>query len=215
MANDHRLFDDYLFDTTLVRPTVLHWPAWQEAKGFADYAKLLIQQVDTTAPFVLLGFSMGGMLAQEMSKIIQPEAIIIVSSVRAAKHLPFRTRVGKFLPIYRLISEGMVKQASGCKWFFKQIREAKHVRLYQSMVAATGAKFLKWQICATVHWDYAPSPTSPQLYHIHGEKDKAIPLRKGAKPNVVIPGGSHEIIVNELGQITKLVEGFIKSLHSF
>jgi hypothetical protein len=82
------------------------------------------------------------------------------------------------------------------------------------MVADTGAKFFKWQICATVHWDYAPSPTSPQLYHIHGERDKVIPLRKGAKPDVVIPGGSHEIIVNEMAQITKLVEGYIKSLHS-
>ncbi len=212
MANDHRLFDDYRFDTSMVRPKVLHWPDWKGSEGFEDYAKLLIQQVDTTEPFVLLGFSMGGMLAQEMSKTIKPAAIILVSSVKTSKHLPFRTKVGKVFPIYRLMSEGMVKRASGTKWFFKEIKTDRHVQLYQSMVANTGAKFFKWQICATVNWDYGESDSPPMRYHIHGEKDKAIPLHRKATPDVVIKGGSHEIIVNEIDRITKLVEDYIGKL---
>ena len=42
-----------------------------------DYAKQLTQQIDTTNKFILLGVSLGGMLATEMSELVDAEKVIV------------------------------------------------------------------------------------------------------------------------------------------
>ncbi|MCC6723515.1 MAG: alpha/beta hydrolase [Saprospiraceae bacterium] len=212
MANDHRLFGEYQFDTTLVRPIPIKWVDWKNVKGFGEYAKLLSAQIDTTAPFVLLGFSMGGILSMEMSRFLKPKAIILVSSVKSSKNLPFRVKFARYLPLYRLMSEGMVRKASKRKWFFKTIKSEQHVKLYQSMVADTGAKFFKWQLCATAHWKFDLAPKAPPIYHIHGDKDQVIPLKKSVHPDYVVKDGPHEIIINDMKLLTGLVEGYVRGV---
>ena len=42
-----------------------------------DFARALSQQIDTTAKYVIIGVSLGGMLATEMSEFLNPKKIIL------------------------------------------------------------------------------------------------------------------------------------------
>jgi surfactin synthase thioesterase subunit len=67
-----------------------------------SYAKKLSHQIDTTQPFILIGVSLGGMLATEMTDFIQPEKTIIISSAKNKYELPHRYRFQNIVPIYYL-----------------------------------------------------------------------------------------------------------------
>jgi hypothetical protein len=50
------------------------------------------------------------------------------------------------------------------------------------------------------------------LRHIHGDKDKVIPLKKNVHPDYVVKDGPHEIIINDMNLLTGLVEGYVRGV---
>ena len=210
MGTDHRVFNDYHFDTTLINATPIKWADWKNSNSLGDYAQALVYQIDTTAPFVLVGVSMGGMLAMEMSRIIQPEAIILISSARSSRHLPTKSKIGKHLPAYCLLTDKMLQKIAAKKRFFKDIKSNSHKYLYQAMLIGTGADFLKWQFQAITRWAFEPDGSEPFIFHIHGSKDKILPLKKKMPADVIIEGGGHKMVVNRVGELTGLIERFVK-----
>ena len=58
----------------------------------ADYSRTLAQQIDTSRRFSIIGVSLGGMLAVEMSKYLQPEEVILIASAKTRDELPTKYR---------------------------------------------------------------------------------------------------------------------------
>jgi pimeloyl-ACP methyl ester carboxylesterase len=177
MGTDIRVFAEYNFDKTLVNPIPVSWDETTNASTLDEYALVLSGQIDTTHPFVIAGVSMGGMLAMELSRIVKPEAIILISSAKSSMGLPFKVRAVKYLPVHCLLTEKMLQRIASKKRIFKEVKSEQHKLLYQNMLLSTGAKFLKWQIDAIAHWKFEPGETTPPVFHIHGKKDKVLPLR--------------------------------------
>ncbi len=210
MGTDHRVFNDYQFDNALIRATRIKWVDPQESTSLEEYAQLLSSQIDTTAPFILIGVSMGGMLAMELSRILNPEAIVLVSSARSSKGLPLKAKFGKYLPTYRLLTDKWLARVANIKWFPKDVKNKQHKLLYRSMLKDTGADFLKWQLNAIIHWSYALHSDDPPVFHIHGKKDRVLPLKKCVTADVVIEGGTHKMVVNRSEELVCLIEDFVK-----
>jgi pimeloyl-ACP methyl ester carboxylesterase len=51
-----------------------------KGETLSAYSRRLAGQVDTAAPFILVGTSLGGMIAVEMSRIIQPDKVILIAA---------------------------------------------------------------------------------------------------------------------------------------
>ena len=68
----------------------------------AQYARKLIPKIDTSASFILIGVSLGGMVAAELNEILHPLQTIIISSAKNRHELPKRYKFMRVLPLYKL-----------------------------------------------------------------------------------------------------------------
>ena len=71
------------------------------------------------------------------------------------------------------------------------------------LISTSDPHFLKWAMGAILNWKDKVRPAS--LYHIHGSKDKILPL-KYTRPDVVIEKGSHFMVWTKAGQVSMLIE---------
>jgi len=61
-----------------------------ENENMSAYAQRLAQQIKEEDGFILIGVSLGGMLASEIAEITNPEEVIIISSAKNSTELPKR-----------------------------------------------------------------------------------------------------------------------------
>ena len=83
---------------------VLHWIKPKRDESIQDYALRLSSKINTDEKFCLMGVSFGGLIAIEISKILNPELTILISSAKTESELPLiyktfgKTKISKFLP---------------------------------------------------------------------------------------------------------------------
>src|ERR1700760_4148935 len=66
----------------------IHWIEPDRNETLPSYAHRLANQIDTTKPFALIGFSLGGIMAVEIAKILKPVCTILISSIPVSASLP-------------------------------------------------------------------------------------------------------------------------------
>ena len=83
----------------------LHYLAWilptSIDETIESYAKRMCEFIQEKNP-VLIGVSFGGILVQEMSKIIHVQKVIIISSIKNNSELPKRLQLAKVTKTYKL-----------------------------------------------------------------------------------------------------------------
>src|SRR5260221_587394 len=84
---DRRLFDAQRSCAANLR--VIEWidPVAPD-EPLTNYARRLASTIEPSLPFVLGGASFGGMVALEVARHIQPDAVILIGSCRSPSSLP-------------------------------------------------------------------------------------------------------------------------------
>lgn len=167
-----------------------------------DFAQALSQQIDTTTNYVIIGVSLGGMLATEMGEFLSPEKIILISSAKSRDELPGRYTFQKTIPINKLVPRGMIK------WGAKQLQplvepDSKEDRqVFLDMLNDKDPLFLKRTIAMIIRWER--DEYSNDIVHIHGDDDHTLPLKNVAY-NYLIENGSHMMVYTRAEEISALV----------
>ena len=91
LGADKRAFKYLQLDSRL---TIHHvdWLSANKNESLVAYSKRLAEKIDTTKPFCIVGLSFGGIVANEISKIISPEKIIFLSTAKNRSELPWYFR---------------------------------------------------------------------------------------------------------------------------
>jgi pimeloyl-ACP methyl ester carboxylesterase len=153
----------------------------------------------------LIGLSFGGMLSVEIAKLIPVDKIILIASAKTKHELPrgflmkLLLRLRKFIPDRKLTSPNAIAD-----WFFG-VKTANEKQLLRDILKDTNPTFFKWAIHEIINWENETMPANS--IHIHGNKDRIIPI-KNVKADYVIEGGGHFMTVNkakEIGQIIRTV----------
>lgn len=205
LGADSRAFSQLRLPET-IEPVYLEWIKPLDNEDLAMYSKRLAAGIDDSQPFMLIGLSMGGMVAVEMSKFLKPEKLIIISSVPTHEWFPKRLKLAGKLKLFAFIPVSWLKSGSMLKRiFFGETPEAK--RLIKDMIRDSDPLFIKWALKAISLWKNTSLP--PSLTHIHGEKDEIFPIRY-CKPDFVIPGGAHLMIVTQANEISRILASLLK-----
>jgi len=207
MGTDKRIFEELNFHHKSISKKTIEWESFENCNSLEEYAKKLIPQVDTSQPFILVGVSMGGMLAMEMSEIIHPERMILISSAKSHEELPLKYKMGRYIPLHRLTSDKLLAILSKSDMPFKDVWNTKDVALYQSMLHTCGADFLTWQMDVIANWQFTKT-SNISVFHIHGTDDNILPYRK-VKSDVSIETGTHKMIVNYRNELVFLIELYL------
>jgi pimeloyl-ACP methyl ester carboxylesterase len=167
-----------------------------------EYAYLLSRQIDTTQPFILIGTSLGGMLATEMSTFLKPEKVIIISSAKTRKELPLHYRFQKYIELNNLIPAQLTKWGAQILQPLVEPDREKHKEIFVSMLQDKDPLFLSRTVEMIINWEREEIPRG--IIHVHGEQDHTLPI-KNVQPNHVIKGGSHMMVLTRGEEISQLI----------
>ncbi len=204
-GSDERIFSEIRFDPKY-KVVNISYPVPAKGASMKEYAILLIKQIDTTSDYSFIGVSLGGMLCSELAEILHPKKIIIISSAKCRKELPFRYRFQKSIPIYKLFPKGMIKFGARILQPIVEPDRKKNKATFKSMLKNKNATFLKRSVNMIIRWDKKTYHES--IIHIHGTKDHTLPIRK-TKPTIVVEKGSHMMTLTRAKEIEKIVNSIL------
>ena len=178
-------------------------------ESLEDYVKRISLKITTENP-ILIGLSFGGMVAVEISKILKTEKTILIASAKNKLELPRFNRISGKLKLNKLIPKSIFKKQNFItNWLFG-IETESEKQLLKNILHDTDPNFFSWAIHEIVNWKNEVSPT--HSIHIHGNKDRIIPINN-IKPDYVIAGGGHFMTVNQPAEIGTIIQNLLSTHH--
>ncbi len=172
------------------------------------YSERISNQIDTTNKFILVGVSLGGMIATELAENLNPEKVIIISSAKNRNELPWHYKFMKVVPINKIIPAGFIKMCSFVAQPLVEPDRNKEKETFKQMLKDVDAKTLKRSINLIINWDrdnnYYP------IAHIHGTKDHTLPI-KNVSAEYIVDKGSHMMILTQGSDLSVLINCILKN----
>jgi alpha/beta superfamily hydrolase len=172
----------------------LEWFLPIENESIESYALRMTQKITHDNP-VLIGVSFGGVLVQEMAKIIKTDKVIIISSVKTNKEFPSRFKIARNTKAYKLIPTQLLADIEKLvKYAFGDNIVAKRIKLYEKYLSVRDKHYLDWAIETILFWNQ--KEINEAVIHIHGDADEVFPI-KHIRKCIVVKGGTHIMILNK------------------
>lgn len=187
----------------------LEWPEMPVGSGLADYARALAAQVDPTRPHVLIGVSMGGMVAQELAAITHPKQVIIVSSWKGPQEMPRSLRMLRGTHPERILTPTVLKQTLPIARWQMGVEQPEDVALFNELITVHSVDQLKAQINACITWN-GPAEPVEHLVHIHGDHDRLMPIGHVHDARC-IHGGSHFMVFSKAREVGEEVKAALRT----
>lgn len=200
LGADERVFKYLKLDT---RIQVIRWLEPMPNQTLRSYSRRLLDQIHQKEEFGLLGVSFGGIVAVEISKLVKPQKLILISSVETSNQLP---RIYRFLGrtrILNLIPSLMIKPP---KLILGTLFGTKNTELLNQIIKDTEPKFIRWALNSIISW--SNDSKINETLRIHGTNDRLIPLKGDA---IQIKNGGHFMIVDRAAEISKLINEQMKN----
>ena len=218
LGADRRSFSQ--LDLSWCEPVFLDWirPVANESLG--SYAARLGQRI-TEDDAVVIGLSLGGMLATELAKTHPGYRVILVSSNKLFTEFPGKLRLFRHLPVYKILPGFVFRnfQAAYTRLFGVTGQENKAI-VYQ-IIRDSDPHFVRWGIHAILHWDNRDMPSN--IRHIHGTADKLLPFAALAamdccddpeyRAPVAVQGGGHLMILDKADEVSGILKRIALGWH--
>lgn len=172
-----------------------------------SYSYRLVEQIDTSQPFLVVGLSFGGMLATEIVNRYPVGRMIILSSVASSGDLPFYYRLAGKMKMHKLVPVSLMKSASLMKRLFTA--ETAEQKAYLKMaIREVDTSFIRWALDAIIKWKGNAAYTD--YIHIHGSRDAVLPVRF-CKPTHIIKGAGHLMILTKNNEISEIIKDYVNN----
>jgi pimeloyl-ACP methyl ester carboxylesterase len=197
LGADQRLFQYLSLDH--VRPHYVRWITPEKGESWEHYARRLTGQIDSDRP-VLVGMSMGGMMAVEIAKILPVKKVILISSAKTSREIPPYFRLLRILKGHEWISYRLLTWLGLTfgSWLFGATGRADK-QLLKEIIHDTDETFFRWAWQRVATWKNTEIPAD--LVHLHGNRDHMLPIFF-VKPDIVISGGTHLMVLNKAEEIS-------------
>ncbi|AXO79792.1 alpha/beta hydrolase [Olleya aquimaris] len=173
----------------------IHWLEWkipEKNESISSYAKRICQDIKHDNP-VLIGVSFGGILVQEISKLINTKKVIIVSSVKTKHELPKRMKLLKATKAYKILPTQLLSNIDLLAKYAFGNTITKRIELYKKYLSVSDKNYLDWAIEQVVCWEQEQPIDG--VVHIHGDNDLVFPF-SNLSDCITIKGGTHIMIIN-------------------
>lgn len=199
LGADHRVFK---FLNLKCDSEVIEWIEPQLNENLKSYVLRLSKQISSTENFGILGVSIGGIIAIELSKILNPKQLIIISSVLNHEQLPFIMKTFGKSGLIKLLPNFLLKPP---RFIFNFLFGAKNKSLLNQIIDDTNPIFVRWSLNEIGKWKN--ESTLKNVFRIHGTSDKVIPLKGDA---VKIEKGGHFMIADRSNEISDIINNELK-----
>ncbi len=202
LGADKRVFEYLTLECKLIP---IEWIAPLKNETIENYSIRFSQLINKEEDFGIMGVSFGGLIAVEISKRLNPNLTILISSAETKKELRTiyriigKTKLLKIIPQFLFDPPRIITN-----WIFG----AKKRKLLNQILDDTDLKFVKWAVNELTNWKNNEKLTNPTL-KIGGTNDKLIPPKKD-KNQRLIDKGEHFMIVDRANEISQIINEEIK-----
>ncbi|MFC5270959.1 alpha/beta fold hydrolase [Adhaeribacter terreus] len=198
--------DDRLFENLVLPPEykIIHvkWIDPVKQEDLESYCHRLAAQIDTSAPFVLVGMSFGGMVAVELNKFLKPQQTILISSITTRSGLSLLLKTVDKLQLHKLVPGFIYTNFyPAAHWFFNARTKAQK-KLVRSFMEKASRKLLVWSIDQVVGWKNEFVPEN--IFIINGQDDRVFP-HQNTNAQVLINGGGHMMVHSKAAEISTVL----------
>ena len=184
----------------------IDWIIPENKESLEHYAQRMAKDIDVTKPVILIGMSFGGIMVQEISKLIKVDKIIIISSVKHDKELPFLYKISAKLSLHKLIPSFFFNRTNLLSFVLFGKSTKKIHKIIDKYFTIKNIEYSRWAINAVVNWKNSSYPNN--LLHIHGTKDSVFPIKNIVNASEV-DGGTHLAIFTHAEFVNKLSIDFL------
>ncbi len=204
-------FDERIFSNLTLNCNNINYLKWLEPNNnetLADYVKRISKQITIKEKdLILIGHSFGGIVVQEISKLLKVKKIILLSSIKSEYELPLKILLMKYIPFYNLISKEIILKSFPLWARFFGYNSEKGRRLFVEMLSNSSNNYLRWSLKKISGWKQT-NKKLPEIIQIHGTRDKTFPIKLIKKP-IVIEDGSHFMVYSKADEISKIINKVI------
>ncbi|MGV0923512.1 alpha/beta fold hydrolase [Empedobacter tilapiae] len=174
------------------------WLDPEKDETLAHYAERLLDKINPTEDFLLMGLSFGGIIVQEMNRFINPKHTFLISTVKNRAELPklFRFSASinahKIIPMSFLTSDRTFSYMMMRKLYYTG-REKDNI---DDIFEFRNEEYLRWSIHKIVNWEHSMAYHEDNITHIHGTKDIVFPIEY-IKDAIQIEGGTHIMVMQK------------------
>ena len=188
----------------LPNATVVNFIAHEPNESLTAYAARMAEGIPPHC--YIVGVSFGGILALEISRLLQPTGCILMSSVPQPDEFPLWFRVWRLFG-GRHCSRILNIVGDSAALVPKCIRTSSTMRF--TKLSGDNGAWHRWASSALLDWKPDKEPISSPLLHIHGDADTMFPVRY-TKPDVVIRQGRHALPISHPVETANAILDFIK-----
>lgn len=202
---DHRLYDriEWPAEHKVIK---LDWPPFVANDSLPAIAERMAAKISADEPHMLVGVSMGGMVAQELAALTHPRKVVLISSWTGPQEWTPFVRMSARLGLFRTIRDWSMRAV----WPVKRLvdrRENKVDELLWNMARDQSAQQLRRGTGAVLRWK--GSPWDGPLVRIHGDRDLVTPLRFPV--DHLVQGGQHVMVLTRAPEISRILRSEIGS----
>ncbi|QHL86700.1 alpha/beta fold hydrolase [Nibribacter ruber] len=202
--------DERLFHNLKLRhpaPVVIQWIRPEKQESLRNYAQRLLAQITPSEkPPILIGLSFGGMVAQEMAKLIPVKRVILLSSLADTGALPWYYRVGGFLRMQQWLPFEVAKRWPAPGYWLFGVHSKEEQKLFKSIIQDTDLHFLRWSLTQILHWRHKAQ--DQEVILLHGDADKVLPVPQYAHVHV-LKGAEHLMVLNRAQEVSNLLNQYL------
>jgi pimeloyl-ACP methyl ester carboxylesterase len=179
----------------------LEWLKPEKRESLEKYSIRMSQQIQSDEPFYVLGLSLGGMIAAEITRLFPQAKLILIASIPHAGHLPSYYRWIQKARLQKVVPITVIKTFVYMRRYFSAETEVDK-NLIRSMARDADPSFIRWAMNAALEWrgyEYLKD-----IVHIHGTNDIVLPV-KYTRPTHIILNGSHLMIMDRAEEINKIL----------
>ncbi len=188
------------------RKRYIEWRNPKINEPLSEYARTMAAAIDTSKPFILIGYSFGAVIMQEMNRFLKPEKCIIISSFKDKSEIPTlfkavkRANLVDFMPERLYNSTDFITNA-----FNHLVYHASNSALAEFMTFIDPV-YIKWAIKQITDW--VPDNKCEHLYHIHGTDDQIFPFDQ-LKNIFPVEGGDHLMVFKKAEVVSSILSSIL------
>ena len=207
MSANPLIFEMIKFPKDIYEVHLLKWIEPILNESIESYAIRLSKDIIHHKP-VLIGVSFGGLIVQEISKLLEVDKLIIISSVKSNTELPLYMKSAKFLKLYNYFPLKLFDEIFNISKFLKINKIYKKIDLVDKYLSVRDENYLKWAIREILNWKQKKPLEG--VIHLHGDKDITFPISL-IKNCITIQGGTHALILTKHRWLNKNLTQIIES----
>lgn len=180
----------------------IHFLKWTKPvlnESIENYSKRFLDFIKHENP-ILIGVSFGGLIVQEISKLIDVEKVIIISSIKSNRELPLYMKSAKFLKLYNYFPLKLFDDVFNISKSLKINKIYKKLDLIDKYLSVRDENYLKWAIREILNWKQ--EKPLQEVIHIHGDRDLTFPISL-IKDCIIVPGATHALILTKYRWLNK------------